>query len=479
MMKQQHLWIGGQWVETVKYTPLYAPYSGEMLAEVAAGGLEEAEQAIAAAVRAKAVMKRLPAHRRAFILQQVAAALAARKEEAARLIAQEAAKPITAARAEVDRTITTYQFAAEEAKRLSGETVPIEGAPGGDGRFAYTIREPIGVVGAITPFNFPMNLVAHKLGPAFAAGNSVVLKPAPQTPLSAYFIAELFAEAGLPEGALNVITGDGVVLGDKLVTDSRVQAITFTGSVKVGRQIREKAGLKKVTLELGSNSAVIIDEDVSLDTVIPRCVVGAFSNQGQVCISLQRIYVQENIYQEFVERFVQEARKLTPGDPLDPDTDLSVLISEQDTARVLEWIAEAQAEGAQVETGGKVRGQVLEPTVLTGVPHHARISCQEVFAPVVIIQPVQHIRTAVELVNASDYGLQAGMYTNQLSHALYAAEEIQAGAVLINDIPTFRVDQMPYGGIKQSGLGREGVKYAMEDLTEMKMVIFNKNESRL
>jgi acyl-CoA reductase-like NAD-dependent aldehyde dehydrogenase len=472
-MKKRIL-IGGEWRETASYNALYAPYSREMLADIPDAAADDVEQAILAAVRCKSVMKKMPSHQRAAILEKVAVLLQERREEAARLIAMEAAKPLKAAYGEVDRTVQTYKFAAEEAKRIHGETVPLDAAIGGERRIAYTSREPVGVVGAITPFNFPMNLVAHKLGPAFAAGNTVVMKPAPQTPLSAFFTAELFVEAGLPAGALNVITGDGKLIGNMIVTDPRVNAITFTGSSSVGSAIHANAGLKRVTLELGSNSAVIIDRDADLEAIIPRCVTGAFANQGQVCISLQRIYVVEERYQEFVDRFIAATKKLRIGDPLDTNTDVSALISEREAQRVREWIEEAVKQGATLALGGKVNGSILEPAVLLGVPSDARISCMEVFAPVVIINKVQHIEEAIELVNDSKYGLQAGIFTNNLAKALFAAEELQVGGVLINDIPTFRVDHMPYGGIKESGLGREGIKYAIEDLTELKLVVFTR-----
>ncbi|MEN1990074.1 aldehyde dehydrogenase family protein [Paenibacillus hubeiensis] len=473
-MKKQHLYIGGQSVEAATYEPLHAPYSGEQLAEVASATAEEAEKAIAAAAQASAGMRRMPAHQRSAILYQLSVLLAQRKEEAARIIALEAAKPITAARAEVDRTVETYRFAAEEAKRLTGETVPMDAAAGGEGRIGYTMRHPLGVIGAITPFNFPMNLVAHKVGPAIAAGNAIVLKPAEQTPLSAYFIADLLKEAGLPDGVLNVISGDGKTIGDVLVSDPRVAHITFTGSPAVGKSIRSQAGLKRVTLELGSNAAVIVDRDADLDKVIPRCVTGAFTNQGQVCISLQRIYVHRGIAEEFIKRFAEAASQVIVGDPLNPDTIVSALITSKDVRRALGWIDEAKQAGAELVAGGTAEGGVLQPTVLVNVPRDAKVSCQEVFAPIVIINTIDTVEEGIAHVNDSVYGLQAGVFTNDIHTALHAADHIEAGGVIINDIPTFRVDHMPYGGVKQSGIGREGVKYATEEMTELKFVVFNK-----
>jgi acyl-CoA reductase-like NAD-dependent aldehyde dehydrogenase len=472
---KRHLYINGRQVETKEYRTLRSPYSGEVIAEVAEAAPEDVDAAVQAAAEAQSAMRALPAHRRAAILEKLAALLDERKQEAARLIALEAAKPIKTALAEIDRTVQTYKFAAEEAKRIHGETVPMDAAPGGEGRLAYTVKEPVGVVGAITPFNFPMNLVAHKVGPAIAAGNTIVLKPAEQTPLSAYLLAKLLEEAGLPAGALNVVSGDGKVAGDRLVTDPRVNFITFTGSPAVGTQIRAKAGLKRVTLELGSNSAVIIDSGTDIDAIVSRCVSGAFTNQGQVCISLQRIYVLEDGYDEFTDKFIQAAQKLRIGDPLDPDTDVSALISAKDVQRVQEWIAEAVDMGAVVALGGETDGSVLKPTVLLQVNPQASVSCREVFAPLVIIERVASIDEAVNRVNASIYGLQAGIYTKDIATALDAADKLHVGGVMINDIPTFRVDHMPYGGIKQSGIGREGVKYAVEEMLEVKLIVINRN----
>ncbi|WP_339181688.1 aldehyde dehydrogenase family protein [Paenibacillus sp. FSL R5-0701] len=473
-MKKQHLFIGGKPTKSVDYKTLQAPYSGETLAEVSSASAEEAEAAVAAAVQAGKAMRQMPAHQRADILYKLSSMLEERKEEAARIIALEAAKPITAALAEVDRTVETYRFAAEEAKRLTGETVPMDAAKGGEGRIGYTMRQPLGVIGAITPFNFPMNLVAHKVGPALAAGNTIVLKPAEQTPLSSYYIANLLQEAGLPDGALNVVSGDGKTIGDVLVEHPHVAHITFTGSPAVGTSIRSKAGLKRVTLELGSNAAVIVDKDADLDKVIPRCVTGAFTYQGQVCISLQRIYVHRDISEEFIRRFAEAAKQVVVGDPLSPDTVVSALITSKDVQRTHDWIEEAKQAGAEVAAGGQAEGGILRPTVLINVPRDAKVSCQEVFAPIVVINTVDSVEEGIEHVNDSIYGLQAGVFTNDIHTALHAVDQIEAGGVMINDIPTFRVDHMPYGGVKQSGIGREGVKYAVEEMMELKFVMFNK-----
>ncbi|MGM0852738.1 MAG: aldehyde dehydrogenase family protein [Bacillota bacterium] len=472
---RKKLFINGNWVEPKSYSALYSPYNKELIAEVAEGTVEDVDQAIEAAEGAYLTFKKLPAHKRAEILENIARILDERAEEAARIISLEASKPITTARGEVARTVQTYKFAAEEAKRIGGETIPLDAAPGGEKRLGYTVREPIGVIAAITPFNFPMNLVAHKVGPAIASGNTVVLKPAKQTPLSAFLLAEIACAAGLPQGALNVVTGKGSIVGDSLVTDERIKAVTFTGSPEVGIGIRNKAGLKKVTLELGSNSGVVVDEGVDLEKIIPRAVQGAFAFQGQVCISLQRIYVHENIYDEYVEKFVAETKKLVVGDPLEDTTDVAAMISEGEVKRVLEWIRESVKEGAEVACGGVSSGNILYPTVLLNAHESSRVTCQEAFAPIVIIQKVSELDEAIDYMNHSRYGLQAGIYTNDIHRALDAVDELEVGSVLINDIPTFRVDHMPYGGVKDSGTGREGLKYAIEEMTEMKLVIVNRN----
>lgn len=471
---KKNIWINGQYVETENYSELLSPYSQEKIADIAIANKIQTQNAIQVAYDAKEVMAKMPAHQRAAILEKVSQLLEENLEEAARVIALESAKPLIFAKAEVIRTIETYKFASEEAKRIHGETIPFDAAVGGVGKIGYTIRNPIGVIGAITPFNFPMNLVAHKVGPAIASGNTVVLKPASQTPLSAFYIADLFKKAGLPDGALNVVTGPGRVVGDAIVESDLVSMVTFTGSSSVGIALRAKAGLKKTTLELGSNAALIIDEDIDVKKALDRCLMGAFSNQGQVCISLQRIYVHEKIYDEFVSQFAQAASKLKLGDPLDPETYVSSLISPNDLDRTLSWIEEAKAQGATIAAGGKTQGNILEPTVILDVTRNMKVSCNEVFAPIVSICKVSSIEEAIDAVNDSRYGLQAGIYTNSVFNAHKAADDLHVGGVVINDVPTFRVDQMPYGGVKESGTGREGLKYAIEEMTEMKLVIWHK-----
>ena len=467
--------ILSQWIATKEYKPLYAPYSGEKLAEVAQARKADIEKAIEVAYAKRKIMEKMPAHERSAILANLVDLLQKNREECAEIIAMEAAKPYRTALAEVDRTIMTFTFAAEEARRIKGEMVPMDGAPGGENRIAFTLRKPVGVIAAITPFNFPMNLVAHKLGPAIASGNTIVLKPASQTPLSSLYLATLLQQAGLPDGALNVVTGSGSIVGEFLVKDERINAITFTGSPEVGKAIREQAGLKKVTLELGSNSALIIDQDIKIANIIDRVVTGAFSYAGQVCISIQRIYVHEQVYDEFMNLFVEATKKLKLGDPLDTETDVSALISQREVERTQSWIQEAIENGGKIISGGSLlKNNMVEPTILTNVSNKERVSCQEAFAPLVVVTPFSTLSEAISAVNDSVYGLQAGVYTKDISQALYAAEELEVGGVMINDIPTYRVDQMPYGGVKQSGVGREGIKYAIEEMTEMKLVCINK-----
>ncbi|WP_064091342.1 aldehyde dehydrogenase family protein [Rossellomorea aquimaris] len=472
---KQHLWINGEYVEATDYHLLKSPYDQEIICEVAKASHEQVKNAIESAREGFKKLKELPAHKRADILEGVVHRLEKNKEECAELIAKEASKPLKAARGEVDRTIMTYKFASQEARKLYGESIPMDAAPGGEGRVAYTVKEPLGVIGAITPFNFPMNLVAHKVGPAIAAGNAVVLKPASQTPLSAYKIAQYFHEAGLPEGALNVITGSGSTVGSVLTKSSEVKMITFTGSPEVGTKIREEAGLKRVTLELGSNSAVIVDKDTNLSEIVPRIVTGSFVYQGQVCISVQRIFVHEDIIEEFKERFISETKKLTLGNPLNEETDVSAMISPDDIDRALNWINEAKKEGAELLYGGEKQDYMLIPTVLADAPLSTKVSCEEVFAPVVHINSFETFEEAIKNVNDSQYGLQAGVFTNHVGRAFAAAQQLEVGGVMINDIPTFRVDHMPYGGVKNSGMGREGIQYAVEEMTELKLVSFKLN----
>lgn len=462
--------IGGQRVTSPRPQPVQLPYDGSTVGVIFLADPEQVNAAVEAARAAAPLMREMTLHERAAILRKTHQALIERKEQFARAISSESGKPIREAQLEVDRAALTLLFSAEEAHRIGGEVVPMEAAPAGKGHMAVTVREPLGVIAAITPFNFPLNLALHKIGPALAAGNAVVHKPASATPISAVMLAELFLECGLPKGALNVITGPGASIGEQLALDPRVAMVTFTGSAEVGLRLRQLAGMKRVTLELGNNSAVIIEPDADLEDAVPRCVAGSFAHSGQVCISVQRIFVHQAVREEFTERFVSGVAKLKLGHPHDPATDISSLISEAEAQRVESWIGEAVAQGARLVRGGKRRGATVEPAVLTDVPPQARLARCEAFGPVAGINSYNSLDEAIAWVNASDYGLQAGIYTRDMRKAFDAARRIHVGGFMINEIPQYRVDQMPYGGVKLSGVGREGPKYAIEEMTEMKLI---------
>ncbi|MDN3014597.1 aldehyde dehydrogenase family protein [Paenibacillus sp. BSR1-1] len=473
-MKKQY-YVNGDWKTAEKFADLHSPYSKEVIAQIPQATREEVDQAIDIAYNTRKQMEELTAYERAAILEHIAQLFIENRQKAAEIISLEAAKPMKFALGEIDRTIETYKFAAEEAKRLTGEMIPMDAAKNGANRFGYTIEQPLGVIGAITPFNFPQNLVAHKVGPAIAAGNTIVLKPASQTPLSALFLAELIDQTALPKGAFNVITGSGRTVGDTLVTSDKVKMITFTGSPSVGIGIRNKAGLKKVALELGSNAGLIIDKNVDLSQIVPKCVAGAFSNQGQVCISLQRTYVMDELFDEFIEQFTAAAKQLVIGSPLAETTDISAMINPDEQERALSWVQEAAQNGAEIVTGGVIENGVFLPTILTNVDSALKVSCQEVFAPIVVVNRISSVEEGIAAINDSNYGLQAGIFTNDIQTAFKASKEFEVGGVMINDIPTYRVDQMPYGGVKESGTGKEGLKYAIHEMTETKLVVWNQN----
>ncbi|GMA62482.1 aldehyde dehydrogenase family protein [Alicyclobacillus fastidiosus] len=475
MAGESQLWIQGEWVEASRLVPLENPYTGEVIAQVGYASVDQAKAAIESARRTFEDFRHVPAWERAHILRSVAELIADRAGELAETIARESGKPLKAARGEVERTVQTYLFAAEAARDIRGESVPMDAAPHGERHTAYTVHQPMGVVTAITPFNFPMNLVAHKVGPAIAAGNTIVLKPAEHTPLSALVLAKLFKDAGLPDGVLNIIPGDGKELSEVLTTHPDVAFVTFTGSPRVGKLIRAQAGLRKVTLELGSNSPMLVDagfDEGELNKIADETAAGAFSYNGQVCISIQRIYVHRSLYDRFTAMVAERAQRLKIGNPLDEDTDISALINQEAVDRLSSWVKNAVDTGAKVVTGDKIDGRVMHPTVLTDVPENAELSQEEAFGPVVLIAPFDDWRDAIRRANNSKFGLNAGAFTKNIDHALLATQELHTGAVLINQVPTFRVDQMPYGGVKESGTGREGVRYAMYDMMDVKMVAF-------
>jgi len=473
MPKRAKMYIGGKWIAGSSYFKVHHPYDGSLVGEVPKATDEDIERALQAAEEGFQLNLKLPAHKRAEILEKTALLIKERKEEIAKTITWDNAKPIRASRAEVDRAFQTFKFSAEEAKRLHGEIIALDAAPGGEGRFAYTIRLPLGVIAAITPFNFPFNLVAHKVAPAIAAGNSVVLKPASATPHPALLLAQLLEEAGLPPGILNVITGRGDKIGDRLCADARIQMITFTGSAEVGERITEKAKMKKIALELGSNSAVIVDDDARLDYAVLRVTEGGYGYQGQSCISVQRVYVRNKISDRFLEKLVQGVEKLKLGDPFNEETDISAVITPQDRDRILAWIKEAEQLGAKVLTGGEAVGNIIKPTVVMGLKPEMKLSCKEVFGPVVGVTQYHDFAEALKLANDPYYGLQGGVFTQDISKAFKAIEEYDVGGLMINDVPTFRIDHMPYGGFKYSGLGtKEGPRYAIEEMTKVKLVVF-------
>ncbi|MEN9934148.1 MAG: hypothetical protein RLZZ387_727 [Chloroflexota bacterium] len=448
------------------------PYDGAPVATVHRAGPEDLEQAIQAAVRAFEVTRRTPLHARAAALRRVSATLAARSEELARTIALEAGKPIKQARAEVARSVSTFAAAADEATHPHDEALRLDATPGGEGRQAIVRRFAIGPVAAISPFNFPLNLVAHKLAPAIAAGCPVVLKPASQTPLSALKLAAIIAESGWPPEALSVLPLSSRDAGP-LVEDERFGLLTFTGSPAVGWDMKRRAGRKRVTLELGGNAGCIVHEDADLAFAAERCVMGAFSYAGQSCISLQRLFVHRAVYDRFMGLFVPKVRALKVGHPLDEATDLGSLISPGDGERVGAWLEEARTAGAECTVGGGVRGGVVEPTVVVRAGPELRVNSQEIFAPVVTVQPYDDFGQALVAVNDSDFGLQAGVFTRDVGRIYQAFEALEVGGVIANDVPTWRIDPMPYGGVKQSGFGREGLRYAIEEMTEPKLLVIN------
>jgi acyl-CoA reductase-like NAD-dependent aldehyde dehydrogenase len=466
---EQRLLIGGEWIETGDWLEVRSPYSGEVVGRVAQAGAAEARAAIDAAEQAMA--EPLPAHKRAEILVKVAGALGRRHDEVARVISEEAGKPMKAARVEAKRAMSTYTFAAVEARKLAGDMVPMEASQAGEGKLAFTLREPIGIVGAISPFNFPLNLVAHKIAPALAAGCAVVLKPASQTPLSAFLLAELESEAGLPPGWLNVLAGPASELGDVLVEDERVRAITFTGSAGVGWKLRERAARKKVTLELGNATPVIVHGDAELDEAAEKLVGNAFSFAGQSCISVQRIYVQKGIYDDFVARFLPKVESLVLGDPADEETDVGPVIDADARGRILSWIEEARDAGAEILAGGGPEGGLVQPTVIANASPAMKVCSEEVFGPVCVVNSYETLDEAIALANGTRYGLQAGIFTADIRVALRAAHGLEFGGVTVNEAPTFRADQMPYGGVKDSGNTREGPAYAVRELTEERVVV--------
>ena len=464
--------VDGKWMEQGDPVEIRSPYDGTVVGRIFQGRREHAEAAIAAAVKAFGTIRRLPAFERQRVLRQIAQGLLQRKEEFAHTMAMEAGKPIKAARTEVERSIFTFTVAAEESTRIYGEYLPLDWQEYTAGRWGIVRRFPLGPIAGITPFNFPLNLVAHKVAPAIAAGCTMIVKPAPQTPLTALLLAETVQAAGWPDGALNVLPLSNEDAG-LLVTDDRLKLISFTGSAAVGWDIKKRSGKKKVVLELGGNGAVMVHSDADLAFAAERCVVGGFTYAGQSCISVQRILVERSVCARFTDLLLAEVAKLRVGDPLQESTDVGPLIRESDAMRTADWIQEAVRGGARVLYGGHRKGTLVEPTVLTGTRPDMKVNCHEIFAPVVTVEPYDDSMEAVRQINTSAYGLQAGIFTRDVKLLFHAYEELEVGGLIGGDVPTFRVDHMPYGGVKDSGLGREGLRYAIEEMTEPKLLVMN------
>lgn len=462
--------IGDDWIRTETADTIRLPYDNSPVATVARATPDLVERAAQAARSAAGVLETWTNFQRAELLDRIASLLRRDHASFAAAINAETGKPISEARVEVDRCLQTLLASSIAARELHGEVIPIDGAPIGAARMAMTVRQPLGVIGIITPFNVPLNLTLHKLGPALAGGNAVVHKPSEQTPLSALKLAKLVREAGAPAGTYNVVTGPGEVVGRALVESPGVDMITFTGSMETGRAIRASAGLKKVTLELGGNSAVILEPDADLDAAVARIVQGGYAFSGQICISVQRVYVHESVANEFLPKLVAAVGNLRVGHPSEDTTQIASLISEEAAQRVESWTSDAASAGAKVLIGGERKNATIQPGVLADVPEDTTFMKSELFGPLVGVNRYRNLDEAVDRVNSTPYGLQAGIYTQHLEHAFHAARRLRMGGVLINDVPAFRADHMPYGGTKNSGLGREGPRYAVEEMTEPKLI---------
>ena len=465
--------IGGEWVDKEEKIEVKNPFNEEVIDTVPRGTKEDVKKAIASAVEGYEINRNLPVHTRVEILLKAASLMQERHEELSKTIATEGSKTIREARKEATRAINTITLSAEEARRIIGETIPFDSMPGSENRVGYFFRFPIGVIVAITPFNDPLNLVAHKLGPAIAGGNSVVLKPTTVTPLSALKLGEILLNAGLAPKILNIVTGYGHEIGDALVTDERVRMISFTGGTEVGHEIVKKAGLKKLGMELGSNCPVIVMDDCDLEKAVECSVSGAFWAVGQNCIGVQRLFIHKNIYDEFEKKFVERTKKLKTGFQLDEDTDMGPMITENEAKRVENWIKEAKEVGGELLTGGERKGTLVQPTVMKDVPKSCHLGHEEVFGPVVILYQIENLDEAIKKANSVKYGLHAGIFTNNLNSAFKAIKEIDVGGIMINDSSDYRIDGMPFGGVKNSGLGREGIRFALQEMTEPKVVCFN------
>ncbi|MEO7665378.1 MAG: aldehyde dehydrogenase family protein [Candidatus Limnocylindrales bacterium] len=469
--KPHPIYLAGRWVESDDILTVTNPADPTTPAGTTFHATpEQYEEAVTAAVRAFEVTRTLPAYERGRILREISAGLLARREELGRLISLEAGKPIRDALVEVDRASLTFRLGAEEAERMVGEVIPLDLLPSSKGRVGITRRFAAGPVAAISPFNFPLNLAAHKLAPAIAAGCSIVLKPPSKDPLTMLTVAEIVHEAGVPEGAVSILPMSRE-LGDQMVADDRFKVLTFTGSPSVGWRMKERAGKKKVVLELGGNAGVIVDRNADLDWAVKRILIGAFTYSGQVCISVQRMYLHDEIREAFMERFLAGVAGLRQGDPLDPATDIGPMVDATAAGRTQRWVDEAVQLGGVLRAGGKADGTFFPPTVLENVPVSAQVCSNEAFAPLVVVFGFSDFEDAIRQVNNSSFGLQTGVFTNDLANAWRSFGELEVGGVIVNDIPTYRIDHMPYGGVKDSGLGREGLRWAIEDMTEIRIMV--------
>ncbi len=467
------MFLGGQWVDRSAKIKVTNPYDGTIVDEVPQASAEDVDAALAGAVQGAEIMRKMPAYDRFKILRKAADLMMARQQELGRTISMEEGKVLAEGTFEASRAAITIEVSSEEAKRLSGEVLPLDGAPGGAGKLGFTLRVPCGVVVAITPFNFPLNLVAHKVGPALAAGNAVVVKPASDTPLSALKLVEILLEAGLPPLAIACITGSGSTIGDALCSDPRVRKISFTGSADVGKHICQVAGLKKITMELGSNSPVIVMDDADLSKVADAVVATGYANAGQVCISAQRVIAVEKVYGDLIDVLQPRVAGIAAGDQLHESTKMGPMIRESDAVRVGQWIDEAVSSGARLVCGGERQGSLLQPTLLADVLPDMRISRDEVFGPAVGVTRATDIEHAITLANDTRYGLSAGVFTQDIDRAIQFARQVHSGNIHINWGPMWRADLMPYGGLKDSGMGKEGPKYAIEEMTELKTIVIH------
>jgi glyceraldehyde-3-phosphate dehydrogenase (NADP+) len=471
------IFLAGKWVTSDTPLDVTNPYNGETVGTTYLASREQLEQAITSAQHAFCELRTMPTFDRVNMLKAFLDRMHDHKDEIAKMICLEAGKPIKDAQTETARGLFTIETAMEEAKRINGEVMPLDLLPSSKGRFGIVRRFPIGPIAGISPFNYPLNLALHKIAPALASGNPIVLKPPSKDPLTMLLVARLLADAGVPAGAVSVLPMSREV-GDAMVEDDRFKLLSFTGSPDVGWDMKRRAGMKKVVLELGGNAGVIVDDDADLAYAAQRTCTGAFSYAGQVCISVQRVFIHEKVYDQFTDDLVAQTKQIKMGDPLDPSTDLGPMIDDKAAQRSEKWVQDAVNQGARVLTGGSAEGRFFQPTIIENAPREAFVCSREAFAPLVTIFKIKNFREGIDAVNDSVYGLQAGVFTNRLEHALAAFERIEAGGVIVNDIPAYRIDHMPYGGVKASGLSREGIRYSIEDMTEMRLMVINRLESQ-